>query len=59
MVMVMVDIWQLHFLGGIIYHYKVYINNTSENKASKSGNTYFPNCVLMVVETETKVQSSP
>ena len=43
--MVLVDIWQLRFLGKIDYHYKVYINNKSENKASKSGNTYFPKCL--------------
>ena len=29
MEMVLVDIWQLHLLGTIDYHYEVYINNTS------------------------------
>ena len=44
------------FLGENDYHYEVHWNNTSENMASKSGNTHLPKC-LNGYQTETKVQS--
>ena len=39
--MILVDIWYLRVLGTIDYPYEVYRYNTSENIASKSGNTHF------------------